>query len=158
TLRVDYSPAERSIVRSMLDARFGVGLLCLGLWIALVVLAWRRKRQIELFGLGWIAIAFLPVSNLPFSTGGLIARGTLYLPSSRPALAAAAALARLRRDRLRTVLAVILVAGSIRTVLRTPVWHDDLAVTHSILEDSPDSYRGPARMAAIYQSHRQPAQ
>jgi hypothetical protein len=29
-------------------------------------------------------------------------------------------------------------------------------VTQSILEDSPDSYRGPARMAAIYQSHRQP--
>src|SRR5262249_3319132 len=127
-------------------------------WIALVVLAWRRKRQVELFGLGWIAIAFLPVSNLLFSTGVLIAERTLYLPSAGLALAAAAALARPPRDPPRVVLGVILVAGSIRTVLRTPVWHDDLAVTHSILEDFPDSYRGPARMAAIYQSHRQPAQ
>jgi len=36
------------------------------------------------------------------------------------------------------------------------VWHDDFSVTRSILEDSPASYRGPARMGAIYQSHRQP--
>jgi nicotinic acid mononucleotide adenylyltransferase len=40
--------------------------------------------------------------------------------------------------------------------LRAPVWRDDFAVTNSILNDSPNSYRGPARMAAIYQSHRQP--
>jgi hypothetical protein len=31
-------------------------------------------------------------------------------------------------------------------------------VTQSIFEDSPESYRGPARMAMIYQSHRQPMQ
>jgi nicotinic acid mononucleotide adenylyltransferase len=40
--------------------------------------------------------------------------------------------------------------------LRSPVWRDDFSVTQSILEDSPESYRGPARMAALYQSHRQP--
>ena len=158
TLRVDYSPDERTIVHSLLDARFAVGFLCLAVWGGLLVLAWRRKRPIELFGLGWIAIAFLPVSNLLFSTGVLIAERTLYLPSVGFALAAAAALARLPGDRHRIVLALILVAGAIRTALRTPVWHDDYAVTQSILTDSPDSYRGPARMAAIYQSHRQPAQ
>src|SRR5213076_1178332 len=158
TLLVDYSPAERTIVRSLLDVRFALGLACLALWIVLLVLAWRQKRQLELFGFGWIAIAFLPVSNLLFSTGVLIAERTLYLPSVGFALAAAAALARLPGDRHRIVLALILVAGAIRTALRTPVWHDDYAVTQSILTDSPDSYRGPARMAAIYQSHRRPAQ
>src|SRR6266576_3376059 len=91
TLRVDYSPAERTIVRSLLDVRFALGLACLALWIVLLVLAWRRKRQLELFGFGWIAIAFLPVSNLLFSTGVLIAERTLYLPSAGLALAACAA-------------------------------------------------------------------
>jgi len=158
TLRVDYSPGERTIVHSLLDVRFAIGFLCLAVWGGLLVLAWRRNRQVELFGLGWIAIAFLPVSNLLFSTGVLIAERTLYLPSVGFALAAGAALARLPGDRLRVVLGLILVAGAIRTALRTPVWHDDYAVTQSILTDSPDSYRGPARMAAIYQSHRQPAQ
>jgi len=158
TLRVDYAPAERTIVRSLFDGRFAIGLSCLALWVALLVLAWRRQRRLEAFGLGWIAIAFLPVSNLLFSTGVLLAERTLYLPSVGLALAAGTALARLPPERLRVVLVVIVLAGGIRSGVRTPVWHDDFSVTQSILEDSPNSYRGPARMAAIYQSHRQPAQ
>jgi hypothetical protein len=156
TLRVDYSPAERTIVRSLLDGRFLIGMACLALWAGLLVMAWRRQRRLEVFGLGWIAIAFLPVSNLLFSTGVLLAERTLYLPSVGLALAAGAALARLPVQRLRGALALIVLAGGIRAAWRTPVWHDDFSVTQSILQDSPDSYRGPARMAALYQSHRQP--
>jgi hypothetical protein len=106
--------------------------------------------------LGWIAIAFLPVSNLLFSTGVLLAERTLYLPSVGLALAAGTAFARLPVPQLRIALLLIVVAGGIRSALRAPVWHDDFSVTQSILEDSPESYRGPARMAALYQSHRQP--
>ena len=156
TLRIDYSPAERSIVTSLLDGRLLLGLACLGLWVWLLVLAWRRQRRVEAFGLGWIALAFLPVSNLLFSTGVLIAERTLYLPSIGLALAAGAALARLPEQRLRVALVLIVLAGGLRAALRTPVWHDDFAVTHSILTDSPNSYRGPARMGDVYQSHRQP--
>ncbi|MFN2572302.1 MAG: hypothetical protein ABR537_11955, partial [Gemmatimonadales bacterium] len=156
TLRVDYSPAQRTIVHSLLDGRFIIGLACLALWVALLVLAWRRGRRLQAFGLGWMAIAFLPVSNLFFSTGVLLAERTLYLPSVGFALAAGAALGRLPERRLRLVLTLLVVAAGIRSALRTPVWRDDFAVTRSILEDSPESYRGPARMAMIYQSHRQP--
>lgn len=155
-LRVDYSPAERTIVRSLLDGRFVAGLACLAAWAALLVLAWRRGRRVEAFGLGWIAIAFLPVSNLLFSTGVLVAERTLYLPSVGLAIAAGAALARLSAERFRFALALLLLAGGVRSALRVPVWHDDLAVTESILDDSPNSYRGPARAAAIFQSHHQP--
>ena len=155
-LRVDYSPAERTIVRSLVDGRFLIGLACLGLWAWLLVMAWRRQRRVEAYGLGWIAIAFLSVSNLLFSTGVLLAERTLYVPSVGLALAAGAALARLPQRRFRVALALLVLACGIRSALRTPVWHDDFAVTNSILNDSPNSYRGPARMAAIYQSHRQP--
>ena len=158
TLRVDYSPAERMIVRSLIDGRVALGLLCLALWAGLLVLAWRKGRKVEAFGLGWIGIAFLPISNLLFSTGVLLAERTLYLPSVGLALAAGAALARLPVARLRLVIPLLVVISGIRSATRVPVWHDDLAVTKSILEDSPDSYRGPARMAMIYQSHRQPLQ
>jgi len=156
TLRVDYSPAERTIVRSLLDGRFLIGLACLAVWAGLLVMAWRRQRRLEAYGLGWIAIAFLPVSNLLFSSGVLLAERTLYLPSVGLALAAGAALGRLPEQRLRVALALIVLAGGIRSALRTPVWHDDFSVTQSILKDSPESYRGPARAAAIFQSHRQP--
>jgi len=156
TLRVDYSPAERTIVRSLLDGRFLIGLACLAVWAGLLVMAWRRQRRLEAYGLGWIAIAFLPVSNLLFSSGVLLAERTLYLPSVGLALAAGAALARLPVPRFRIALGLLVIAGGVRSAVRTPVWHDDFSVTQSILQDSPDSYRGPARMAALYQSHRQP--
>jgi hypothetical protein len=156
TLRVDYSPAERTIVRSLLDGRFLIGLACLAVWAGLLVMAWRRQRRLEAYGLGWIAIAFLPVSNLLFSSGVLLAERTLYLPSVGLALAAGAALARLSVPRFRIVLGLLVFAGGVRSAMRTAVWHDDFSVTQSILQDSPDSYRGPARMAALYQSHRQP--
>jgi hypothetical protein len=151
TLRVDYSPAERTLVTSVLDGRFLLGLGALVLWAGLLVGAWRHGRKLEAFGLGWIAIAFLPVANLLFPVGILLAERTLYLPSVGLALAAAAALARLPPARLRVVAAVLVLAGGIRSALRVPVWHDDVAVTLSILEDSPESYRGPARMGALYQ-------
>ena len=155
-LRADYSPAERTIVRSILDGRLIIGLACLGVWAWLLVMAWRRQRKLEAYGLAWIAIAFLPVSNILFSTGVLLAERTLYLPSAGLALAAGAALARLPARRFGFVLALLGLAGGIRSALRTPVWRDDFAVTASILEDSPNSFRGPARMALIYQTHRQP--
>jgi hypothetical protein len=156
TLRVDYSPAERTIVHSVLDGRFALGVACFALWIVLLVAAWRRGRRVEAFGLGWIAIAFLPVANLLFSTGVLIADRTLYLPSVGLALALGAALARFSPVRARLIVGLLVVAGAIRSAFRVPVWRDDVTITMSMLEDSPRSYRGHARLAAIYQSHRQP--
>ena len=152
TLRVDYSPVERTIVTSVLDGRFLLGLAALGVWAGLLVAAWRHERKVEAFGLGWIAIAFLPVANLVFPAGILLADRTLYLPSVGLALALGAALTRLPPDRVRAVAAILVIAGGVRSALRVPVWHDDGAVTLSILEDSPSSYRGPARMGALYQS------
>ena len=152
TLRVDYSPAERTIVTSLLDVRLLLGLGALAVWAGLLLGAWRHQRKLEAFGLGWIAIALLPVSNLLIPVGILLAERTLYLPSAGLALAAGAALARLPFARLRVVAVVLVLAGGIRSALRVPVWRDDGAVTLSILEDSPDSYRGPARMGALYQS------
>ena len=157
TLRVDYSPNERTAVTSPLDPRFAIGLLCGLAWAALLLLAWRRGRKLEAFGLGWIGVAFLPVANLLFPAGFYVAERTLYLPSAGLVLAAAAALARLPRERLRLAVAVLCLLGGVRTALRVPKWRDDNAVTQSILEDSPDSYGGPVRMAGVYLERREPA-
>jgi len=155
TLRADYSPAERTIVTSLFDGRLWLGLACLAGWAGLLVVAWRRGRRVEAFGLGWIAVAFLPVANLLFPVGVLIGERTLYLPSAGLALAAGAWLSPLDPRRLRVIVAIVVLAGGVRSALRVPVWRDDFAVTLSMLDDSPRSYRGPARMGALYQSRRQ---
>jgi protein O-mannosyl-transferase len=152
TLRVDYSPAERTLVTSPLDPRFALGLLCVVAWAGLVALAWRRGRRVEAFGLGWIAIALLPVANLVFPAGFFVAERTLYLPSVGLVVAVGAWLGALAPQRLRVVVAALVLAAGARTARRVPVWRDALSVIASELEDSPRSYDGPARMVGVYLS------
>jgi tetratricopeptide (TPR) repeat protein len=143
-------------VTSPLDPRFVLGFSCLALWGGLVALAWRRRRLVEAFGLGWIAIALLPVANLVFPVGVLIAERTLYLPSAGLALAVGAWLKDLAPARLRLAVGTVVVAGGLRTALRVPVWRDATSVILSELEDSPRSYDGLARMVGVYLSLGQP--
>ena len=149
-LRADYSPNERTIVSSPLDWRFVAGLLCLVGWALLLWLAWRRRRAVEAVGLGWIALAYAPVANLLFPVGVLIAERTLYLPSAGLAMAVGGLARGLRGRPLALLVAGVAVLGGGLTALRVPVWRSDATLTLSVLEDSPRSFVGPMRMAAIY--------
>src|SRR2546430_1738531 len=120
-------------------------IVCAFAWVGALVVAWRRARKLEASGLGWPAIALLPVANLLYPAGFYLAERTLYLPSAGPVLAAAAWLARLRREQLRPVAAALVLLGGVPSALRVPVWRDDAHVTHSILLDSPQSYVGDKR-------------
>lgn len=155
-LRADYSPAERTLVTSGTDPRFLLGVLALTIWASLLVLAWRRRRRVEAFGLGWIAVAYLPVANLLFPVGILTAERTLYLPSVGLALAAGAAAQAVPGRRLALLATLVLLAAAARTALRVPVWRDDTSLTLSMLDDSPRSYYGLARAAVQFQEARQP--
>ncbi len=146
-LRADYSPMERTAVQSPLDPRFLLGLACLALWASLLVLTWRRRRTVELLGLGWIAIALLPVANLLFPVGILVAERTLYLPSVGLVIAVGTALCRLPLRRWGPILGVLVLAGAVRSAVRVPVWRSDERLALSILEDAPDSYIGPVQVA-----------
>src|SRR2546426_1069996 len=97
-----------------------------------------------------------PRSTLfPYTT--LFRSRTLYLPSAGLVLAASAALSCLPPERMRLVVAMLCLLGGVRTALRVPTWRDDNTVTQSILEDSPNSYGGPVRMAGVYLDRHEPA-
>jgi len=156
-LRVDYSPNERTAVHSVSDPAFLVGALALLCWGALVVISVRRKRKEAALGLLWIAAAYAPVANLVFPAGVIMAERTLYLPSVGLCLALAAWVRRVETRVLAPVLALVVIAGGVRSALRVPVWRTDEHVMLSILEDSPDSYRGPMSAGIIYLEEHQPA-
>jgi len=158
TLRADYSPNERTIVAMPLDGRLWVGLLCLASWGLLLWLAWRRRRAVEAVGLAWIALAYALVANLLFPIGVLIAERTLYLPSAGLAVAAGGLARALRGRPLTLLVAAVALLGGALTALRVPVWRSDFRVTLSVLEDSPASYVGPMRMAAVYLEEGKTAQ
>lgn len=141
-LRADYSPDERTAVTVALDHRFVLGMLVVVGWALLLRVAWRRGRRVEAYGLGAIAIAYLPVANLLFPIGVLTAERTLYLPSAGLALAAGAWVGvGLAPRRLAAVAALLFVAGGARTALRVPAWRDNRAASLALLRDAPRSYR-----------------
>lgn len=157
TLRVDYSPDERTIVTSPVDSRFLAGLACLVGWAALLAIAWHRsrhdpagRRRVEAWGLGAIGIALLPAANLLFPVGTLFGERLVYLPSAGLAVAAGAALARLEPRRLVPLLGLLAVLGGARAWPYIPAWGSDDRATLNILETSPRSFRGFARMGAVY--------
>lgn len=95
----------------------------------------------------WFLIAVLPVSNLVFPIGVLLAERTLYLPSVAMAFAAAYgwdALAAREPQRVRT-LAVACVAIAVllgaRTAMRNPAWRDSAAWARTLFIEHPESYR-----------------
>ena len=155
-LRADYAPLERVAVGSPGDPAFLLGVAVFAAWAVLLAAAWRRGRTVEALGLGWIAIAFLPVSNLLVTVGVLVAERTLYLPSAGLVIALGAALAGLPGRRAAVITTALVIAGTVRSATRVPVWRDDVRLTASILDDSPSSYRGPARTGGLLQSARQP--
>jgi protein O-mannosyl-transferase len=140
-LQGDYSPDERTAVLSPLDSRFLVGFVVFLGWLALLVAAWRRRRVPEAYGLGWVGIAYLPVANLLFPHGVVVAERLLYLPSAGLVLAAAAALARLEPRRLAVVATALVLAGGVRSALRVPVWRSNRTAALSLVADAPRSYR-----------------
>jgi protein O-mannosyl-transferase len=142
-LRVDYSPGERTLVSTPLDARFVVGTLCLALWVGLGILAWRRGHRLAGAGLCWSLLALLPVANLLFPTGVLVAERTLYLPSAGLAIAMGAWAKDLPNRKLLPIVALLFLAGGLRTAFRVPVWTSSERVLESVREDSPRSYVGP---------------
>jgi hypothetical protein len=114
--------------------------------VASAIFLWPREPLIAL-GIAWFGIAILPVTNLLFPTGVLLAERTLYLPSVGLAFVAAGIVswaARERRESLgMLVLTIGLLCGGfvVRTVLRNPSWMSSFTVMTTLGEEHPESFR-----------------
>lgn len=168
-LSVDYGPAVLLPAGGLsTDVVLG-GVLVAGL-LALAVGLRSRSPAVAL-GIAWLAVTILPVSQIFFPAGVLLAERTLYLPSVAVALVTAGVVESARRAdarapspesprpvlgsrssgiALRAVLVAVAAAGLLlftRTVLRNPVWHDSYSVMASLVRDHPESYRAARSVA-----------
>ena len=144
-LVADYSPGVIMPVTS-----FGMpvvaGILTGGLLVLTALWAWRRQRLITV-GIVWGVVVLLPVSNLFFAIGIILAERTLYLPSVGLAIAAAGVASTVRSARSATGRAVaaaaILVAALAgwRTWTRTPDWAGSQTTFRALQRDHPESFR-----------------
>jgi hypothetical protein len=156
-LQVDYSPQEIPAATAWGWAQT-VGLLILAPTAILAIIGIGR-RWVASFGILWVTVAILPVSNLLVPTGIALAERTLFLPSVGVALLLGAGLAALaprlsgarpavRLAALATV-GVIVLAGAVRSAVRYRDWHDTLTFWWRAVEDAPTSYRARAALGGV---------
>jgi hypothetical protein len=165
-LVVEYAPRDIRI-----HEHFDVSLIpnaaLLALLAVLPVLSPLRHR-VAAFGLLWVVVAMLLVSNLIVPTGVLLAERTLFLPSVGAVLLAGAAVAGLARSAAFTAiwyrrgrrglilvapLALLLVVGAWRSARRQLVWRSNAALFAQAPLDAPLSYRAHDVYAGLLFDH-----
>jgi hypothetical protein len=158
-LSSDYGPPAIEIAQGRSVSQIP-GLLLLVAVLALAVIL-RRRQPVISFGIAFACIALLPSSNFLLPAGIVLAERTLFLPSAGAMLVLGQLLvasrdairARIgdRRELARApiaVLAVVLLAGMVRSVERTKVWHDNDRLFHQAVIDSPSAYRAHYMLGA----------
>lgn len=152
-LSVDYSYNQIPIATGSAHDWLAWGAL-LGVAIA-VAAAFKRNRVAFFFGAFWF-VCFLPVSNLFFPIGTIMAERLLYMPSVGFAVCLVLLAYWVARKTCREALApvalcAILLALGVRTWTRNADWHDNLSLWTSAVQAAPDSFKTHLNLAsAIY--------
>ena len=145
-LSADYSPNDVVIAKGPAFSQIPGCFICIG--TVILAIALRKRSPVTSFGLAWLIISFLPVSNLLVTAGFVTAERTLFLPSIGVVLAAGelAEYLRLRATASRRRLAMgalglLLVAGIARSIDRQRVWKNNDAFFAQLMKDAPNGYR-----------------
>jgi tetratricopeptide (TPR) repeat protein len=133
------------------------------LFVALVVVSIIRlgRASPASFGFLFFLLAFLPASNLLFPIGTGFAERLAYLPAAGLFLAAGAAIAGAApgwvalAPRRRAVVVLLVLALSVRAVVRNAVWWGDEALFLNLIRTSPDSAKAHYDIAYIWADDKQ---
>ncbi|HTO72126.1 MAG TPA: hypothetical protein VMR31_19865 [Myxococcota bacterium] len=145
-LSADYSGFPHA---TSLTLPVALSALALAAAIAAVVFAARRGATEPAFWALWLGLTWLPVSNLLFPSGVLLAERTLFLPSVALAGWAAWALAPLlARDRRALALPLAATAGlAALTAARAPLWRDPRTLFEATVAHG--RYSGPIAKSGL---------
>ena len=142
-LSSDYSYNQIPLSRSIFEPPVLAAVLALMVTLGLAV--WnRRRRPIISMGVGIFAVAILPVSNLLFPIGTILAEQVLYLPSLGFCLVLAFAVTTLAARPRWGLLAVgafglLLLVYEARTVIRNWDWRSNATLFAAAARTSPNS-------------------
>ena len=163
-LSSEYGPPEIEIAQGPSVVQLPGLLLLIGT-IGMAT-ALRRRQPVVSFGIAFAAITLLPSSNFVLPAGIVLAERTLFLPSVGAMLVVGAVIVLVRgalesryprsrypRSRVLSattaaVCASLLLAGSVWSIRRTRVWHDNDRLFRQAVIDSPRAYRAHFMLGA----------
>ncbi len=151
-LYADYSPQQTPLLPELSWGHVPGIILLLAL-VVVAIVAWRRRVPLIALGLAWFAITYLPVANILFPIGVLIAERTLFLPSvaaSCLALWLANTAVEWTESRRGVALALMLAVvglGLVRSISRTPTWADNPTLFSVLAVESPNNFRAHFALA-----------
>jgi tetratricopeptide (TPR) repeat protein len=152
-LSADYSYQEIPVATGLGEPAVLAGILVAAGLVAGFAVAWRR-RPVLAFWLGLALAPWLVVSNLVFPIGTIFGERLLYLPSAGACMLLATGLVGAARRTSVFVAgglaAALLVAWSVRTVTRNPVWASDLVLAQATVADAPRSVNAHASLGRVY--------
>jgi hypothetical protein len=142
----DYSPGEVLIPQGLQWIELPGVVICVGVLALAIVL--RKRAPVASFGLWWLMISYLPVSNLLVAAGFITAERTLFFPSVGVVLIAGAGFEWLRarppiatRRAAVAAVAVLVALGVARSIDRQRVWKNNDVFFDQLVRDVPKSYR-----------------
>lgn len=152
-LSADYSYQEIPVATGLGEPAVLAGIVVAAGLVAGLAVAWRRRPVLAF----WLALALAPwlvVSNLVLPIGTILGERLLYLPSAGACMLLATALvAAARRTSVAVaggLAAALLVAWSVRTVTRNPVWASDLTLAEATVADAPRSANAHTNLGRVY--------
>ena len=154
-LSADYSGAQIRPAAGPLDPQVIAVLAVIVFLMAAAVRAWKRLPPVS-WGIAFLFLAVLPVSNLFFLIGTIFGERLLYLPSVGFCVAAGALWGEWRRRSAAPALAalvLVLLAGSARTIARNNVWHDDGTFALATFRDAPSSAKAQFNWGVFLEEH-----
>jgi hypothetical protein len=142
----DYSPTEVAVQKGFDVAQLPGIFVVVG--CVVLAAALRKRAPVASFGLLWVMIAFLPVSNLLLPAGFITAERTLFFPSVGVVLIAGAIVDHLMHDARATVrratlatLGVLFTLGLAKSIDRQRVWKNNDVFFDQLVKDEPNGYR-----------------
>jgi tetratricopeptide (TPR) repeat protein len=144
-LSAEYGPQQIEIIDGV-STLGALGIALVAGVVAAFVLA-RTRQPVMALALAWLAVTFVPVSNLV--SGVVLQERTLMLPSVGAVLLSGVAfqLAWARaadaaaRYAVATLAAALVIAGAWRSAARNPIWRDNVTLFTQMVQDAPRSYR-----------------
>jgi len=158
-LIADYAGEVFPLSPGFADASTLMAVVLLAAFVAVAVWIYPSRPLVSL-GMGWFVATLAPVLQIvPFHE--LAADHFLYVPLIGVSLLGGVAVEYVSRERgyrelALGVLALVLVAFSLRTVARNRDWADVETLWRATLEQAPGSYRAHTNLAVTYMGKQQP--